>query len=164
MLVAPLTSGVMSSTPDERAGVASGVNNAVARTGSMMAIAVIGAIISLRFSANIQSSLDGQQLSPRMQSTVEQPRERPLADSPIGPLTPQEHEVLAAVLTDGSVDAFRMGVTVMGGLALLAGSLALVGIPGRTRPGYDARSTVGCPITGARTHPDAAPIGSHVTN
>ena len=44
MLVAPLTAGVMSAVPADRAGAASGVNNAVARLGSMVAIAFIGAV------------------------------------------------------------------------------------------------------------------------
>ena len=40
-MVAPLTSTALSSLPSSQAGVASGVNNAVARTGSLLAIAAV---------------------------------------------------------------------------------------------------------------------------
>ena len=39
--VAPLTAAVLGALPDRRSGLASGVNNAVARTGSLLAIAVL---------------------------------------------------------------------------------------------------------------------------
>jgi hypothetical protein len=41
LVVAPLTSAVLDSAPDRLAGAASGVNNAVARAGGLLAVAVI---------------------------------------------------------------------------------------------------------------------------
>ncbi|EWM14382.1 MFS transporter [Kutzneria sp. 744] len=41
--VAPVTATVLAAAPDRHAGVASGVNNAVARTGSLLAVAVLPA-------------------------------------------------------------------------------------------------------------------------
>ncbi|UVS76744.1 MFS transporter [Actinokineospora sp. UTMC 2448] len=47
VVVAPVTATVLAAAPDEHAGVASGVNNAVARTGSLLAIAVLPAAAGL---------------------------------------------------------------------------------------------------------------------
>ncbi|GAA1941112.1 MFS transporter [Amycolatopsis minnesotensis] len=46
-VVAPVTATVLAAAPDHFAGVASGVNNAIARTGSLLAIAVLPAVAGL---------------------------------------------------------------------------------------------------------------------
>ncbi|TVT18578.1 MFS transporter [Amycolatopsis acidiphila] len=46
-VVAPVTATVLAAVPDEHAGVASGVNNAIARAGNLIAIAVLPAIAGL---------------------------------------------------------------------------------------------------------------------
>jgi EmrB/QacA subfamily drug resistance transporter len=47
VMVAPVTATVLAAAPDRFAGVASGVNNAVARTGSLLAVAVLPAVVGL---------------------------------------------------------------------------------------------------------------------
>lgn len=47
LLVSPLTAAVLAAAPDKLAGVASGVNNAVARAGSLLAVAALPALVGL---------------------------------------------------------------------------------------------------------------------
>lgn len=47
MLVSPLTAAVLHAVPDRHAGIASGINNAVARAGSLLAVAAIPAVVGL---------------------------------------------------------------------------------------------------------------------
>ena len=46
--VAPVTAAVLAAAEDRHAGVASGVNNAVARTGSLLAVAILPAVAGIR--------------------------------------------------------------------------------------------------------------------
>lgn len=47
VVVAPVTATVLAAAPDHHAGVASGVNNAIARTGGLLAVAVLPAAAGL---------------------------------------------------------------------------------------------------------------------
>jgi EmrB/QacA subfamily drug resistance transporter len=47
LMVAPLTATVLAAAPDTLAGVASGVNNAVARAGSLLAVAALPVVVGL---------------------------------------------------------------------------------------------------------------------
>ncbi len=47
LMVAPLTASVLAAAPDRHAGVASGVNNAVARAGSLLAVAALPVVVGL---------------------------------------------------------------------------------------------------------------------
>ena len=47
LMVAPLTATVLGAAPADRAGLASGVNNAVARAGSLFAVAALPVVVGL---------------------------------------------------------------------------------------------------------------------
>lgn len=47
LMVAPLTATVLAAAPDEEAGIASGINNALARAGSLLAVAALPMAVGL---------------------------------------------------------------------------------------------------------------------
>jgi EmrB/QacA subfamily drug resistance transporter len=53
MTVPPLTSTVMASVGEARAGIASGVNNAIARVAGLLAVAALGAVLFASFSQHL---------------------------------------------------------------------------------------------------------------
>lgn len=58
-VVSPLSTAVMTSLSDADSGMASGVNNAVARGAGLVAVALMGSVAALVFSAQMGSELDG---------------------------------------------------------------------------------------------------------
>ncbi|MGI9081515.1 MAG: hypothetical protein ACR2FZ_04440 [Thermoleophilaceae bacterium] len=56
MTVAPLTATVLSGADEQNAGIASGVNNAIARLAGLLGIAAVGAIVAARYGDSADSS------------------------------------------------------------------------------------------------------------
>jgi EmrB/QacA subfamily drug resistance transporter len=61
--VAPLTATVLDSVEERRVGIASGINNGVSRVAGLLAIAVLGAVISAQFDASLGHELSSGPLT-----------------------------------------------------------------------------------------------------
>ncbi|MFZ1996136.1 MAG: DHA2 family efflux MFS transporter permease subunit [Solirubrobacteraceae bacterium] len=128
--VAPLTATVLSDADDSDAGIASGVNNAIARIGGLLAIAAIGAVITSQFSTNLNHQLAGRSLSPAAQAAVAKARTETLAQ-----VTPAvAGPTVSQAVQSASVHAFHVGIGIAATLVALGGLLGLGGIrnPRRT--------------------------------
>jgi predicted MFS family arabinose efflux permease len=128
MTVAPLTATVLEAADRSYAGIASGVNNAVARVASLLAIAAVGAVVA----AQLHAGLDGRtaEHDPAAGAYLRDARERPLT-LPDGAAPRGVREAVQAA----NVEAFRTGMIVAGLLMIAGGLIAAVGIENPRRAG-----------------------------
>jgi EmrB/QacA subfamily drug resistance transporter len=131
--VAPLTATVLQAAERRHAGVASGVNNAIARVSGLLAIAAVGAVVSAQFLSQVGERLPPERLvDASSRAYVREASSRPLTvpDGPVG-------GVVRAEVQAADVHAFATGMIVSGVLMIAGGLIALVGIQ-NPRPKGDA--------------------------
>ncbi len=156
--VSPLTATVLADADEHDAGIASAVNNAVARTSGLLATAAVGAVLAGFYADRLDSELAGRRLSPAAQEQVEQARDRAL--SPVNPraLPPEDRAVVTAAVRDAGVEAFHLAAVTGAAMVAFAGLLGGLLLRNPRRPTAAAR----CPggqITGA---PEEAGRGARV--
>jgi predicted MFS family arabinose efflux permease len=118
--VAPLTTTVMNSIAQNRAGIASGVNNAVARTASLVAIAVLGVVMIYAFKSNLDHRLSSANMSaPVAQSLQTQSIKLAATDIPEN-VNRETHQLIRRAIDESFVSGFRLVMVI--GAALAAGS------------------------------------------
>jgi len=116
--VAPLTTTVMNSVSQSRAGVASGVNNAVSRTAGLLAIAVLGLIMFQAFNRCLDSRLDQLAIAPEIRRTLNDQRFK-LAAAEIPPGIDEKTRVaIKQAIDECFVFGFRSIMLIGAGLAL----------------------------------------------
>ena len=77
--VAPLTATVLDSVEERHVGIASGINNGVSRVAGLLAIAVLGAVISAHFGATLDSKLGHRAAAPGRAASGRRRQGQPLA-------------------------------------------------------------------------------------
>ena len=161
MTVAPLTSTVLAAVDRHRAGVASGVNNAVARVAGLLSVAVVGAVASASFTARLDDRVAVGRLSPPAKAAVAEAKKRPLGGATVSRVPSGERRVLVRAFTDASERAFDIGILVSAFLTGFGGAISLAGIrnPRRVVPCEECPggAFVGASRDLARVSPSEAP-------
>jgi EmrB/QacA subfamily drug resistance transporter len=143
--VAPLTTTVLNSVEERRAGIASGVNNGVARVAGLIAIAVLGAVIAARFGGELDSRLQGQRLDPAERAIVADAKSRPIAGSKGQELDRATQRRLGPAIDDAALAGFHLGAGIAGALMILGGLISAAGVrnpPPPIRPGAVPRAAL----------------------
>ncbi len=132
--VAPLTTVVMESIDPDRAGTASGINNAVARVAGLLAIAVLGVVMVTEFNAHLNRALANVDMSASARSELQSNATKLAAlkaPAGVGPATAAaiESSVVASFLF-----GFRLMMWVCAALAIASAAVAWRTIPPRAKP------------------------------
>jgi hypothetical protein len=128
--VAPLTTTVMSSIGQNRAGTASGVNNAVARTASLIAIAVFGVVMLHVFKTHADHRLSTANLPTSVvQSLQTQSIKLAAIDIPEN-VNPGTHQLIRRAIDESFVSGFRCVMVIGAALAAASAVIALFWIGG----------------------------------
>jgi EmrB/QacA subfamily drug resistance transporter len=126
--VAPLTATVLDSVDEHRVGIASGVNNGVSRVAGLLAIAVLGAVISAGFGAKLDDRLGPAPLSPPAASAVDEAKEKPLAVPETDGVPGAEADRVTQAAEDASTASFHLGIGIAGILMIIGGIVAGIGV------------------------------------
>ncbi|MCU1251073.1 MAG: drug resistance transporter, EmrB/QacA subfamily [Edaphobacter sp.] len=125
--VAPLTTTVMNSIDQSRAGVASGVNNAVSRVAGLLAIAVLGLVFATTFNGRLERGLDGLGLSAAERQAVEAQRGKLAAAT-------SDDVRVQRLVRESFVGAYSVVLWIAVGLSVASALSAAVLIEARPQP------------------------------
>lgn len=131
--VAPLTTAVMGAVDARRAGVASGINNAVSRTAGLLAIAVLGIVVLAAFNISLDGHLATLHLTPAIQSAIDVQRIKLIDIQIPAGVSAQTHTALEHAIAESFVTSFRLVMLIAAGLALASAVSAWLLIEGKGR-------------------------------
>jgi EmrB/QacA subfamily drug resistance transporter len=127
--VAPLTTVVMSSVEQDRAGTASGINNAVARAAGVLAIAVLGLVMIEAFGHRLQQTLANAGIAPNILHDLESNAVKLGGISVPSNLGAQAKATIHNAVTQAFVFGFRLVMLLCAGLAAASAGVAFRMIP-----------------------------------
>jgi len=129
--VAPLTTAVLGAVDARRTGIASGINNAVARTAGLLAIAILGIVAVFTFSASLDSNLSAISLSFGVRNMlIAQQNKLVGIDIPAG-LSNTAHAAVQRAISESFVTSFRFIMLIGAALALASAFSSFLLIEGK---------------------------------
>lgn len=114
--VAPLTTTVMNAVPSSESGLASGVNNAVSRLASLLAVAVFGFVLVSVFNHSLDQHLSQMILSPSARAQVD--AARPLLAAIHNP-----DPIIQRAISNSFLSGYRTVIWIAACLAVLSGTI-----------------------------------------
>jgi EmrB/QacA subfamily drug resistance transporter len=125
VVVAPLTTTAMTAVEAQHAGVASGVNNAVARVAGLIAIAVFGIMLVRAFDADVRTALDRVELPQAARTEIEHELPKLAGMDVTEAIEPRRRVAVRRAVDESFLSAFDVVMLSAAGLAIAA---ALVGV------------------------------------
>jgi hypothetical protein len=127
MTVAPLTAAVLAQS-EGQAGIASGVNNAIARVAGLLGTAAVGAAIAAAFASSMNRRLSGVALGAPAQAAVRAAKRLPLGLPDVHALPASQARLVSAAASDASLHSFHLGLAIAAALVAMGGLVGVAGI------------------------------------
>jgi len=128
MTVAPLTAAVLAGAERTQAGIASAVNNAVARVAGLIGTAAVGAAIATAFATSLDGNLAGVRLGPAAEATVREAKRLPPGLPDVSGLPPRQAHAVLSAAEAASVHSFHLGLAIAAVLVALGGIAGALGV------------------------------------
>lgn len=129
--IAPLVAVVMGSVGPGQAGVASGVNNAISRTASLLAIAVLGVVALTVFNASLDRKLEQAGVPTPVVLALESERVKLAGAQAPQDAAPELRASVERAIDEAFISGFRVVMLIAVGLALASSAVALVMVESR---------------------------------
>jgi EmrB/QacA subfamily drug resistance transporter len=128
MTVAPLTAAVLAGVEERQAGIASGVNNAIARVAGLLGVTAVGTIVAASFGATLDSRLAGLPLGTAAHGALEAAKQLPLGRPDVAALPATQAHALSAAARAASVHSFHLGLAIAAALVAVGGIVGAAAI------------------------------------
>jgi hypothetical protein len=128
MTVAPLTAAVLAGAERTQAGIASAVNNAVARVAGLIGTAAVGAAIATAFATSLDTNLARVRLGPAAEATVREAKRLPLGLPNVSGLPPRQAHAVLSAAEAASLHSFHLGLAIAAVLVALGGIAGALGV------------------------------------
>jgi len=125
LVMAPMTSAVMSAVPRQRAGMASATSSTSREMGGVFGIALLGAIVTHQYAVELRTHLASLHLPRRVEDMVVAAAQNGPGAQQGSPPRGLDVAVLRGIADAAFVDAVHVAL-VVAGLAVLAGALIFV--------------------------------------
>jgi len=126
LLVAPITTVVMGSVELKQSGIASGINSAVARTATLLSVAVLGAIQFAAFETKANAGLDALDLRPDVEIHMRAQLVNMAAAEAPPDIDADLEQSFRAVIVDSFLYATRKIMLIAGVISILGAVIAFV--------------------------------------
>ncbi len=132
--IAPLTTVALNAAGEGRSGLASAVNNSMARIAGLVSVAMMGVLLTNGFTKNLATSLDALGLDPEQMKLITDQVHRLGALVPPASLSQNQAAALDISVRTAFTAGFSDAVLVASVSTVLAGFVGIIGLKAFSRP------------------------------
>jgi len=141
-IMAPATDSIMGSLPRSKAGVGSAMNDTTRQVGGAVGVAVLGSILTSRYSSQILSELGGK-VPPVLASSIDDNVSHAVAVARFAPGAQPYRETIVTAAHNSFMSGLHAATLVAGLITLVAAACVFLWLPAQARAPMDGPESGG---------------------